>query len=153
RLASMPRAFILSPAPVRRTVTSMQTIMTACRRLTRALTACLAVALGACTAGDDALIEPGDTLEAVTAEPTPPPPAPPQNPVIRSDGIGTARIGMRIADLRRSLPEGVALGESTSFMVDIDALPVVQGSDTLYYVLTMAGDAPSDNSVIELLAT
>jgi hypothetical protein len=131
----------------------MQTTTTACRRLSRALIAALAVSLGACAAGDDELIEPADTLEAVTVEPPPPPPAPPLNPVIRSDGIGAARIGMRIADLRRSLPDGVTLGESTSFMVDIDALPVVQGSDTLYYVLSMAGDEPSDNAMIELLAT
>lgn len=80
-----------------------------------------------------------------------PPPRPDR--LIRADGVGLARIGMTIGQLRASLPPNLRLGERSSFMVDIDGMPVVEGGDTLYRVLILAGEPAADDAIIELLAT
>jgi hypothetical protein len=126
------------------------------RRLALPIVLMLAPMFAACSAADDGDTAAADTA-AVVADTTPivAPAAPlaPPGGVIRSDGIGLARIGMRIGDLRRSLPPGVALGELEEYMVDIGAMPVVQGIDTLYAVLIPAGSSSSEDATIELLAT
>jgi hypothetical protein len=72
---------------------------------------------------------------------------------IRPDGIGDARIGMTIGELRASLQPGMLLGTAAPYMVDIDGMPVTLGADTLYYVLILAGESSADEAVIDLLAT
>ena len=72
---------------------------------------------------------------------------------IRADGIGVARIGMTIGALRSALPPGRALGALSPYLVDIDGFPVVEGGDTLYRVLIVAGEPRSDDTAIRLLAT
>ena len=73
--------------------------------------------------------------------------------MIRPDGIGDARIGMTIGELRAMLRPDMSVGPLDPYMVDIDALPVVQGDDTVYHVLIVAGEPSSDDAPIELLAT
>lgn len=73
--------------------------------------------------------------------------------LIRRDGIAQAAAGMRIADLRAALPEGVSLGLARPYMVDIAAMPVIEGSDTLYMVLIPSGEPSSDDARIHLVAT
>lgn len=112
----------------------------------------LALALGLTACGDaDAppLEEAGDV--AAQASPTVERPTPER--MVRWDGIGYARIGMTVGELRAALPPELVLGALEPFLVDIDALPVIQGADTLYLALFPAGEAVTDASVIELLAT
>jgi hypothetical protein len=73
--------------------------------------------------------------------------------LILSDGIGHARAGMTIGQLRQQLPSGVALHGLAPFMVDVDGMPVVSGADTLYYVLVVAGESSADDAAIEFVAT
>jgi hypothetical protein len=124
-------------------------------RLNIAVVSVCLIALCGCRAeSDEAALEPADTLTATapdTASSAPPPPI--ASPVIRSDGIGVARLGMRIRDLRSALPAGTTLGDLSPFMVDVNALPVVQGADTLYYVLIPSGEPSTEDSPIDVLAT
>lgn len=73
--------------------------------------------------------------------------------LIRADGMAIARRGMTIGDLRAALPPGTQLGELTPFMVDIDAMPIVRDTDTLYYVLIPTGEPSSDDAAVNILAT
>ncbi len=100
-------------------------------------------------------------LALAACEPAPPAdlPAAPQAsqpapaPLIRPDGIGEARAGMKIGELRAALPAGTTLGAAEPYMVDILGLPVVRGADTLYYVLAVAGEPVGDDAPVTLLAT
>ncbi len=73
--------------------------------------------------------------------------------LIRPDGIGHAHAGMTIGALRASLPNGMTIGAPAPFMVDIMAMPVMHGSDSLYYVLAMAGEPTDDAAPIGMVAT
>lgn len=73
--------------------------------------------------------------------------------LIRPDGIGAARAGMKIGELRAALPAGTTLGPAEPFMVDVLGLPVVRGADTLFYVLAVAGEPMGDDAPIALVAT
>jgi hypothetical protein len=73
--------------------------------------------------------------------------------LIRPDGIGRVRAGMTIGTLRGVLPRGESLGPPVPYMVDIDAMPIVQDGDTLYSILIVSGESSADNALIELVAT
>ena len=73
--------------------------------------------------------------------------------LIHAGGIGVARLGTTIATLRATLPAGMSLGAPAPFMVDIDALAVMRGSDSLYYVLAGSGEQLDDSAIITLVAT
>jgi hypothetical protein len=73
--------------------------------------------------------------------------------LIRADGIAHARSGMSIGELRAALPADTRLGTLAPFMVDIDAMPVVRGADTLYYVLIVADEPSSDDAAVSNVAT
>ena len=72
---------------------------------------------------------------------------------IRADGIGHVSPGMTIGELRAALPAGIELGPPEPYMVDVDAMPVVAGDDTLYVVLIVAGEPFDDKARINLVAT
>lgn len=72
---------------------------------------------------------------------------------IRANGIAHARVGMTIGELRALLPTGATLNPPAPFMVDLDAMAVVIGADTLYRVLVPAGSSSADDARIQLLAT
>ncbi|HEX8363506.1 MAG TPA: hypothetical protein VF613_25525 [Longimicrobium sp.] len=73
--------------------------------------------------------------------------------LIRPDGIGAARRGMKIGELRAALPAGTTLGAAEPFMVDVLGLPVVRGADTLFHVLAVTGEPVGDDAPITLVAT
>jgi hypothetical protein len=81
------------------------------------------------------------------------PPTIEREALIRADGIAHARSGMTIGELRAALPADTRLGTLAPFMVDIDAMPVVRGADTLYYVLIVAGEQSSDDATVNIVAT
>ncbi len=73
--------------------------------------------------------------------------------VISENGIGPAQRGMTIGQLRAALPAGDVLGTREAFMVDIDAMAVTRGSDTMFVVLIPAGESSADSAPIEVVAT
>jgi hypothetical protein len=60
---------------------------------------------------------------------------------------------MTIGELRAALPPRTTLGAAAPFMVDISALPVVRGADTLYRVLVASGEPSDDGAPISMVAT
>jgi hypothetical protein len=73
---------------------------------------------------------------------------------IDSGGIGAARVGTTLAGIREALPPDLRLGDlDTGFMVDLNAIPVLRGEDTLYYLVFWADETPDDGSVPLLAAT
>lgn len=119
----------------------------------------LLTALAACQPGAarDAAAPP-DTAAGAAAEDAPAPAAPapaarPANGLIAPTGIGEARAGMTIGGLRAALPDGTTLGPAAPFLVDVSALPVVRGPDTLYRVLVVAGEPSGDGAPVTLVAT
>lgn len=73
---------------------------------------------------------------------------------IDPDGIGDATVGMTLGQLRSHLAPTAAIGDpSDRFMVDVTALPVVEGPDTLYHLLFPVGTPVEENTPLELVAT
>jgi hypothetical protein len=111
------------------------------------------IALAACrpVTDDAATTDPADTVAQADATPLATTAAQADR-LIRADGIGHVRGGMTIGDLRAALPPGVVLGGPVPFMVDIDGIPVISDTDTLYYVLT-SDDSFADDAAIGWVAT
>lgn len=75
-------------------------------------------------------------------------------PTITPDGIGAAQVGFTLAEVRLNLPAGSHLAEvDPRFMVDLDAVPVISGPDTLYYLGVPAGETLTDASPIRFAIT
>ncbi|MHB1169919.1 MAG: hypothetical protein ACYC28_11645 [Longimicrobiales bacterium] len=101
--------------------------------------------------GETAAAAPGDTLPTDA-------PGTPSNPaaelVITSDGIGRARRGMSLGELRSVLPPSHVVGApDDAFMVDIVAIPVTAAGDTLYRLIFPAGEAISDDAFPHFVMT
>lgn len=90
------------------------------------------------------------TAETVAARPATPADA---DRLIRPDGIGAARAGMTVGQLRAALPAGTTLGAPETYMVDVVGLPEVQGADTLYHVLFGNGEPTGDAAAVTMVAT
>jgi len=78
--------------------------------------------------------------------------------VIGPDGIGEARPGRTLGQVRSALPDGARVGGlDAGFMVDVAALPIIHGADTLYYLLVPAGTTPQtepdEATPVQLVAT
>jgi len=74
--------------------------------------------------------------------------------VISSDGIGLARRGMSLGELRNALPASHVMGAPDSaFMVDLVAIPVSSGADTLYRLIVPAGEPVGDSVTPHLVMT
>ena len=117
----------------------------------RVAPALLALLFLSCDAGradpaTDADAVPADSLQTPAA-------AVSADRLIGPDGIAHARRGMTIGALRAALPAGVTLTSPHSFMVDIDAMSVVQDGDTLYHVLIAGGEPAGDDAGINLVGT
>jgi hypothetical protein len=122
-------------------------------RLSSIVPIILLASLGCGAEREEPAVGSADTVAAAAPDSVPSPPLPIAQPIIRADGIGIARVGMRIRELRNALPAGATIGDLSQFMVDVNALPVVQGADTLYYVLIAAGESAAEDAEIQMLAT
>ncbi len=59
-----------------------------------------------------------------------------------------------MAEFRAALPGGTTVGEADQrFMVDLTAVPVITGADTLYYLLFSQSDELADTLHLQLVAT
>jgi hypothetical protein len=73
---------------------------------------------------------------------------------ITQDGIGLATRGLSVGELRDALAPAARLGPlDQAFMVDVSAVAVIAGTDTLYHLLFPSLDVLDDSMRIELVAT
>jgi hypothetical protein len=72
---------------------------------------------------------------------------------VSDSGIGHVNRSMTLAELRAALPAGVALGSAADFMVDISGIPVIERTDTLYYLLFTSDVEIGDTTHVQLLTT
>ncbi len=101
-----------------------------------------------------------ETAQPVEASPTAPaiPSAklsPPASSAYRisTEGIGTAKVGMTVGELKKSLAGKAQFQVKSPFIVDFDAIAVVQGGKEQYYILYPAGTPLVDSDVIEAIVT
>jgi hypothetical protein len=125
-------------------------------RLSEPAAVLLAVCLTMGGCGADAERRPEQV--AAGSDPTPAAQTSPDRPspdagFIGPEGIGEARVGMSIGDLRAALPDESTIGPAAPFMVDIQALPIVRGADTLYYVLAGSDEPTGEYAPIRTVAT
>jgi hypothetical protein len=91
-----------------------------------------------------------------TAEPTPstsPSTRISEAPLISAQGVGTARLGMTLAELKQTLGSEVEFTVKSPFMVDFDAIAVRKNGEIQYYILYLAGQSFSDQDIIQGLLT
>ncbi len=69
--------------------------------------------------------------------------APKAHELITMDGIGPAKIGMSVKELKQKLGKGYTLKKDENFMVDIEAIHVMKGDEVLYTLLFVVGE-PQD---------
>ncbi len=72
---------------------------------------------------------------------------------LSEQGIGEAKIGMTLGELKEKLGSEVTFETLPSFMVDLDAIAVKKGSETLYYILYFNFDKLEDADPIQILLT
>lgn len=73
--------------------------------------------------------------------------------VISSQGIGAARLGMTLGELKQTLGDQATFEAKAPFMVDFDAIAVSYAGEVQFYILHMAGQPFSDSDVIQGLMT
>lgn len=81
------------------------------------------------------------------------PPAPTEEPVVSATGIGAARLGMTLGELKQTLGPSAEFKVEAPFIVDFDAIAVRQNGEPQYYILYLSGQTLTDNDVIEGLYT
>ena len=72
---------------------------------------------------------------------------------ISAEGIGSAKVGMSVGQLKKSLAGKAQFQVKSPFIVDFDAIAVVQGGKEQYYILYPAGTPLADSDVIEAIVT
>lgn len=97
--------------------------------------------------------------EVVTSSPkgsqavaTPNPP-PTKDKLISADGIGVARVGMTLGQLKQLLGSTAEFTVKSPFIVDFDAIAVSQGGKDQFYILYPTLLRLADTDVIEALVT
>lgn len=73
--------------------------------------------------------------------------------LISTEGIGPARLGTPIGDLKQDLGETAQFEVKSPFIVDFDAIAVQQDGEVQYYILYLAGQPPKDTDPIQGLWT
>lgn len=75
-------------------------------------------------------------------------------PRITADGIGLARPGMTVGEVRQQLPSDLSLGDlNDRFMVDLVAIPVHTARDTFYHLVFPADEQITDTTHLALVVT
>jgi hypothetical protein len=79
--------------------------------------------------------------------------APNQTKLISAEGIGEAKVGMTFGELKKRLGTKAQFQVKSPFIVDFDAIAIVQSGQAQYYILYPAGVPLSDSDIIEALVT
>lgn len=72
---------------------------------------------------------------------------------ISSEGIGAVRLGMTIGQLKQVLGPNTEFRVQSPFMVDFNAIAVIQNQEVQYYILYPDGSNLTDADTIEFLLT
>ncbi len=72
---------------------------------------------------------------------------------ISASGIGVAKLGMTFGELKQKLSQNTEYQIKSPFMVDLDAVAVIQSGEVQYYILYLAESNFTDNSPLEILMT
>ncbi|MGB5712795.1 MAG: hypothetical protein WBM44_18025, partial [Waterburya sp.] len=72
---------------------------------------------------------------------------------ISASGIGVAKLGMTFGELKQKLSQDTEYKIKSPFMVDLDAVAVIQSGEVQYYILYLADSNFTDNSPLEILMT
>ncbi len=78
---------------------------------------------------------------------------PGKNQLISAQGIGPAKVGMKLGELKQVLGGKAEFQVKSPFIVDFDAIAVTQAGKEQYYILYPAGVPMADSDVIEALVT
>ncbi len=78
---------------------------------------------------------------------------PGKNQLISAEGIGSAKVGMTLGELKKALAGKAEFKVKSPFIVDFDAIAVSQAGKEQYYILYPAGSPLADSDVIEALVT
>ena len=73
--------------------------------------------------------------------------------VISTDGIGAAKVGMTLGQLKQKLAGKAKFQIKSPFIVDFDAIAITQGGEAQFYILYPAGVPLVDSDIIEALVT
>jgi hypothetical protein len=73
--------------------------------------------------------------------------------LISPEGIGEARLGMKLGELKQKLADGAELGEDQPFLVDLNAIPVRINKEVQYYILHFSSEPLTDSDPIPFLMT
>lgn len=79
--------------------------------------------------------------------------APTATQLISANGIGPAKVGMTLGELKKALAGKAQFQVNSPFIVDFDAIAVVQGGKEQFYILYPAGVPLADSDIIEALIT
>jgi len=101
------------------------------------------------TAREPALASP--TSGQITSKPLSPPAS--SDVTISAEGIGPAKLGMTFGQLKKMLAGKAEFKVKSPFIVDFDAMAIVQSGKEQYYILYPAGVPMADSYVIEALVT
>lgn len=82
-----------------------------------------------------------------------PNPPPSQDQLISAEGIGVAKVGMTLGQLKKMLAGKAEFTVKSPFMVDFDAIAVSQQGQEQFYILYPALLRLADTDVIEALVT
>ncbi|MEQ8963255.1 MAG: hypothetical protein RLP02_36005, partial [Coleofasciculus sp. C2-GNP5-27] len=72
---------------------------------------------------------------------------------ISAKGIGVEQVGMTLGELKKLLADQAEFRVTSPFMVNFDAIAIVQDGKPQYYILYPAGIPMSDDDIIEALVT
>jgi hypothetical protein len=75
------------------------------------------------------------------------------NNLISAQGIGMAKLGMKLGKLKKILGAKTEFQVKSPFIVDFDAVAVVQNNQVQFYILYPAGTKLADTAIIEVLKT
>jgi hypothetical protein len=76
-----------------------------------------------------------------------------ENTLISETGIGEAQLGMTLGELKAKLGDSVQFDQDQPLMVDLNAIPVLKGTEIQYYILHWSSEPFTDSSPIEMLLT
>ena len=72
---------------------------------------------------------------------------------ISNNGMGVAKLGMTIGELKQKLGDKFELGESKPFMVDLNAIAVSHNGEVQYYILHWSVEPVNNATPIKFLVT
>lgn len=105
-------------------------------------------------ANSPSAVVPSESPRATPSSPTPTPTVQDTNALrISEDGIGVARLGMTLGELKQQLGPEAELTVESPFIVDFDAIAVRQAGEVQFYILYLSGQPLTDGDAIQGLFT